>query len=401
MKKALEKISSLLAASGEIFKRKTKVQKAVTAASEPITTPRGQVPTQTAKGRKLDRFTLISWALTLLLVAVMVGGALVYKNSRPITPAPIAQPTNPSTGASPAGTQPQIDAPALAADRDGFTSISRKLQLKTNIPERERYQSITYRVSRGDAMLSIAEQFKLKSETLLYVNAQLEDNPHNLKPGMELTIPPVDGLYYTWKDGDTFESVAEKFDTTADEIINFPGNRVDLTNPKIEAGTSIMIPGGSRELDDWTKNIPTYGRGTNTGTGEINGNACGGGPVASGFGWPATSHSISGNGYGPGHLAIDIQANEGEPVFAAGSGVVTMAQGGWNYGYGNVVQIDHGNGYATVYAHLSAINVSVCTTVGQGTVIGAAGNTGNSFGAHLHFEVRYGGANINPYDIVQ
>ncbi len=54
-------------------------------------------------------------------------------------------------------------------------------------------------------MLSIAEQFKLKSETLLYVNTQLEDNPHNLKPGMELTIPPVDGLYYTWKEGDTFE----------------------------------------------------------------------------------------------------------------------------------------------------------------------------------------------------
>ena len=80
---------------------------------------------------------------------------------------------------------------------------------------------------------------------------------------------------------------------------------------------------------------------------------------------------------------------------------MTMAQGGWNYGYGNVVQIDHGNGYVTVYAHLSAINVSECTPVGQGTVIGAAGNTGNSFGAHLHFEVRIGGSNINPYDIVQ
>jgi murein DD-endopeptidase MepM/ murein hydrolase activator NlpD len=123
--------------------------------------------------------------------------------------------------------------------------------------------------------------------------------------------------------------------------------------------------------------------------------------VASGFGWPASSHNISGNGYGPGHLAIDIQANEGEPVYAAGSGVVTMAQGGWNYGYGTVVQIDHGNGYVTVYAHLSYANVSLCTPVGQGAIIGAAGNTGNSFGAHLHFEVRIGGSNVNPYSIVQ
>ncbi len=250
-------------------------------------------------------------------------------------------------------------------------------------------------------MLSIAEDYKLKSETLLYVNTQLEDNPHNLKPGMELTIPPVDGLFYTWKDGDTFESVAEKFNSTADEIINFPGNKVDLTDPKIEPGTLVMIPGGSRELRQWEQDLATNGRGASTGTGEIGGNACGGGPVASGFGWPAGSQNISGNGYGPGHLAIDIQANEGEPVYAAGSGIVTMAQGGWNYGYGNVVQIDHGNGYVTVYAHLNSINVGLCTPVGQGAIIGAAGNTGNSFGAHLHFEVRSGGANVNPYSIVQ
>lgn len=385
---------------GAKFKRNPKEPKAVPATSEPITRPRGQVATQAAKSQKADRFAIISWVVTLLLVTALLGGAVFYKNSRPTNYTPAAQPTSVPTSESSTAVQPQVSAPAMT-EGGGFSSISRKLQLKTNIPERERYESTTYRVTRGDAMLGIAEKFKLKSETLLYVNTQLEDNPHNLKPGMELTIPPVDGLYYTWKEGDTFESVAEKFYTTADEIIDFPGNRVDLTDPKIETGVTVMIPDGSRELEDWTKNIPTYGRGENTGTGEISGNACGGGPVASGFGWPATSHGISGNGYGPGHLAIDIQANEGEPVFAAGSGVVTMAQGGWNYGYGNVIQIDHGNGYVTIYAHLSAINVGLCSAVGQGTVIGAAGNTGNSFGAHLHFEVRLGGSNINPYDIVQ
>jgi murein DD-endopeptidase MepM/ murein hydrolase activator NlpD len=330
-----------------------------------------------------------------LLVTALLGGTVFYKNSRPRTYTPVAQPTSAATGEPSAASQPQVGAPVLSVDGGGFSSISRKLQLKTNIPERERYESTIYRVSRGDAMLSIAEKFKLKSETLLYVNTQLEDNPHNLKPGLELTIPPVDGLYYTWKEGDTFESVAEKFYTTADEIINFPGNRVDLTDPKIDSGKTVMVPGGSRELQNTL--IPTSG-GDSSGGGT---NACGGGPVASGFGWPASSHNISGNGYGPGHLALDIQANEGEAVFAAGSGIVTMAQGGWNYGYGNVVQIDHGNGYVTVYAHLSVINVGVCTPVGQGAVIGAAGNTGNSFGAHLHFEIRVGGSSVNPYSIVQ
>jgi murein DD-endopeptidase MepM/ murein hydrolase activator NlpD len=388
MKNPLEKFRSIFNPLG---KKLNRTSKDVSAVNEPITRPRTQAK------RKVDRYAIVSWVVTLLLVTGLLGGTVFYKNSRQTTSTLPAQPTSVAAGAA----QPQVGAPVLAAGGSGFSSITRKLQLKTNIPERERYESTFYRVSRGDAMLSIAEKFKLKSETLLYVNAQLEDNPHNLKPGMELTIPPVDGLYYTWKEGDTFETIAEKFSTTADAIISFPGNRVDLTDPKIDAGATVMIPGGLRDLRSWEQDLQTNGRGVNTGTGEIGGNVCGGGPVAAGFGWPASSHIISGNPYGPGHLGIDIQANEGDPVFAAGTGIVTMAQGGWNYGYGNVVQIDHGNGYVSVYAHLSAINVGVCTPVGQGAVIGAAGNTGNSFGAHLHFEVRIGVSNVNPFSVVQ
>src|SRR5512138_1592439 len=76
---------------------------------------------------------------------------------------------------------------------------------------------------------------------------------------------------------------------------------------------------------------------------------------------------------------------------------VTTAQGGWNYGYGNVVQIDHGNGFVTIYAHLSVISVAKCQSVTAGAPIGAAGNTGNSQGAHLHFEIRRNGSPINPW----
>ncbi len=347
---------------------------------------------------KADRFTIISWVYTILIVVTLLVSTILYKNSRPST---IIQSPLP-TAESGAG-QPQGGVPVAGSGGSGTSSILRELQLKTNIPERPRYESVIYRVTRGDAMLSIADEYKIKSETILYVNKQLEDNPHNLKPGMELTIPPVDGLYYEWQDGDTFETVAEKFDTTPEEIINFPGNRVDLTDPKIEPGTLAMIPGGSRELRNWAADLQTAGCSNNgsTGTSDFGGNACGGGPVPPEFGWPADDHSLSGNPYGPGHLGIDISAPEGSNVYAAGSGVVTMAQGGYNYGYGNVIQIDHGNGYVTVYAHLSQINIGVCTPVGQGTLIGYSGNTGNSFGAHLHFEIRIGGTNVNPYDIVQ
>ena len=390
MKILLDKVRSFFTFLGAKLTRKPKGAPAV---KEPSTQPREKL----VKG-KMDRFTIISWVVTILIVFGLLGSTVLYKNSLPNTYVPSTEPTKPPSGITPG--QPQVG-PVAAGGSDG-SFIPRKLQLKTNKPERPRYDSVVYRVSRGDAMLSIADTYKIDTDSILFANPDLGDNPHSLKPGMELTIPPVDGIYYKWKDGDTFESVAAKFDAKADDIINFSGNNIDLTNPKVKPGTEVMVPGGTRELRNWAADLQTEGRGANTGTGGANAsNVCGGGPVASGFGWPAASHNISGYGYMPSHLGLDIQANEGDPIYSAGAGIVTMAQSGWNYGYGNVVQIDHGNGYVTVYAHLSVISVGRCTPVGQGTMIGAAGSTGNAFGAHLHFEVRIGGANVNPYSIVQ
>jgi len=388
MKKILETIRSFFSSLASRFKRQPGDQQAVQSESA-ASTPH-------PKGRT-DRFTVISWTVTLILVASLLGSTILYKNA--IT-TPVV---SPSQAVSESGDGPPVSVVPANGSKDGSNYILRDLQLKTRIPERPRYQALTYRVSRGDGMWAVADKFKLKSETILYVNKDLDDNPHSLKPGMELTIPPVDGLYYEWKAGDTFETVAEEFNASVDDIINFPGNDIDLTDPKVIPGALVMIPGGSRELRNWEADLVTVSRGNDgsTGTSDFGSNACGGGAVASGFGWPADDHTLSGNPYGPGHLGIDINAPEGSNVYAAGSGVITMAQGGWNYGYGNVIQIDHGNGYVTVYAHLSQINVGVCQSVGQGTLIGLSGNTGNSFGAHLHFEIRIGGKNVNPYDIVQ
>jgi murein DD-endopeptidase MepM/ murein hydrolase activator NlpD len=96
------------------------------------------------------------------------------------------------------------------------------------------------------------------------------------------------------------------------------------------------------------------------------------------------------------HTGLDIGANSGTPIAAADAGVVSLVNFGWGGGYGNYVVITHGNGYATLYAHLSAINVSANQPVQRGQQIGAEGSTGNSTGPHLHFEIRLNGAYQNP-----
>lgn len=351
---------------------------------------------------KADRFNTISWGVTALLVAALLVSTLWWTQSGSASPSTQLEPT-----ARPDQISSNISLPTQVSSSNLSVTIPRQLQLKTVLPaDRPRLDPITYIAQQGDAMGLIAKKYNVTIDSILFSSKGVipYDNPDSLKPGMKLTIPPVDGILYKWQEGDTLQKVADEFKAKPDDILNFPGNNIDLTNPQINPGTLVMIPGGKRDLIDWASLMPTLGRVNNgsTGTSDFGGkSACGGGPVDNTFGWPANNHSISGNDYSPSHLGIDIAANQGDPIYAAAAGVVTMAQGGDNYGYGNVVQIDHGNGFVTLYAHLSQINVSVCQIVGQGQVIGLAGATGNAFGAHLHFEIRIGGVNVNPHDYVQ
>lgn len=122
-------------------------------------------------------------------------------------------------------------------------------------------------------------------------------------------------------------------------------------------------------------------------------------PSASGLIWPVDGvlTSTFGPRWGSSHEGIDISAAEGTPIRAADSGTVillqTEAESG---GYGNYTCVDHGNSLSTCYAHQSGFNTSAGASVEQGEVIGYVGNTGNSFGAHLHFEVRINGAATDP-----
>jgi murein DD-endopeptidase MepM/ murein hydrolase activator NlpD len=119
-------------------------------------------------------------------------------------------------------------------------------------------------------------------------------------------------------------------------------------------------------------------------------------PSAAGLIWPVSGPVTSPFGYRWGrlHAGIDIAAPYGTPIHAAAAGTVVLA--GWTGGYGNYTCIDHGGGLATCYGHQSSYAVSTGAVVGQGQVIGYVGNTGHSFGAHLHFEVRINGNPVDP-----
>jgi LysM repeat protein len=333
---------------------------------------------------------IIACAAALLMAYRMVHGRAGSAAVLPAVQSPLRFDAAPSD-------LPSLPTPTLFA-------VERRPQAHTTIPQRARQDVTEYTVQKGDSVFEIAKKFNLKPETVLWSNyAQLKDSPDMISVGMELRIPPVDGLLYQWQPGDSLQSVASQFKTDAQSIINWPGNGLDLIDPQVKEGALLIVPGGQREFRQWI--IPTIPRGAaGVAASVYGGGACTGsfegGAMGTGtFIWPAGNHFLSGNDYWPGHLAIDIAAGAGTPLVAADAGVVVFA--GWaNGGYGNTVMIDHGNGYQTLYAHMDSVNVHCGQSVNQGGTIGMAGTTGNSTGVHLHFEVRYMGGFVSPWTVL-
>ena len=279
--------------------------------------------------------------------------------------------------------------------------IVRLPETHTEVKTKLRPTAVEYTVEQGDAIFRIATRYDITPETLLWANyGTLQDNVHFLAVGQTLTIPPTNGIWYEWQENDTLQSVADKYKAEVDDIKLWFGNKLDLANPVVTPGTEIMIPGGEREMQQWV--VPTIAVGRSGTISTIEGpGSCtltDYGLFGSGyFTWPADNHYLSGNDYWSGHLAIDIAAGEGAPIYAADSGLVVYA--GWiSGGYGNMIMIDHGNGYQTLYAHMSALATSCGNSVFQGQTIGYSGMTGGtSTGPHLHFEIRYLGGFVNPW----
>jgi len=260
-------------------------------------------------------------------------------------------------------------------------AIARLAQPHTIIPERPRLDVVTYTVQAGDTVQSIAALFSLQPTTIIWANPAIEDAPDLLRIGQEVTILPIDGAYHKVAEDDTLESIAKEYKVEPDAITTCEYNPPELSDHSIiKEGMWLIVPGGEKPyvpkvVTTYAGSVPEGARGTGR------------------FQWPVLGRITQGYWYG--HRAIDIGAPTGSAVLVADGGFVSFA--GWtDVGYGYLIVIDHANGFATYYAHLSNIYVFEGQAVERGQVIGAVGSTGWSTGPHLHFEVRYHGMQQNP-----
>jgi len=342
---------------------------------------------------------IVTWVIALLMVVFMGFSLYRYFSGKSLL-ALFRGLSKPTASAQSPSTMPQY-VPAKS-----YSAVEPKSEPDTVLPTGSRQNVMDYEVISGDTLFGIAERYELEPESILWANYKtLKDDPHLISLGVRLKIPPVDGILYEWKEGDKLDHIAGLYKVSVDDILLYPVNNLDITNPIIEPGTLIMIPGGYRDLEqDWI--VPIVAGDVIGGTtAKIAGpGSCSPSAIAYGtysFAWPAPyPGQVSGNDYWGGHPAIDAMCYEGDAVFASDSGVVIYA-GPISGGYGNMIAIDHMNGYITIYAHLSNWYVSCGQVVGQGKVIGACGSTGNSTGAHLHFEIRQNGGYINPWHVLQ
>lgn len=272
-----------------------------------------------------------------------------------------------------------------------------------------REEIIAYEVQPLDSIFSIAEQFEISPETILWTNRYLiGDTPDGIYPGQKLIILPEDGVYHAWLYGEGMNGVSSGYGVTPQDILNEPINQLDeqeigdLSLPRIMTGTFLYIPGGRGSIPSWVSVVTDPGSGEHPNVSYLGAYACNTTAWITGSGLfqlPTNTRLISGYEYNPPvHNGLDYDGETGDSLYAVDHGVVIYS--GWSdRGYGNTIVIDHGNGYLSLYAHLmdGGFAVSCGQIVYGGATIGYMGSTGNSTGSHLHFELRYNGSPVNPH----
>lgn len=311
---------------------------------------------------------------------------------------PDALPTlSPQGAAALLSTPPQ---PAMARE-SGIRVLRNPYDPFTIIPDRPRSEVIEHIVSEGDTIFGLAEFYGLQPETIAWSNDRSIIG--QLRPGRAVNILPVDGVYHQAIGGDTVASIAARYRVDPYDILDSEYNSLFGISPDavLPSGTWIVVPGGQREQIAWNPVVEREGGSVSQSGGNFvsfatgEPGSCGRVPNSSGTFWgmPLTNYSWV-RGFTSFHTGVDLAAPIGTPVQAANGGVVIFA--GWNsWGYGNTVVLSHGP-ISTLYGHMSSINVRCGQIVSTGQVIGAVGNTGNSSGPHLHFEIRYLDQPQNP-----
>ncbi len=239
----------------------------------------------------------------------------------------------------------------------------------------------TFVIESGDSLYSISARFGLNVSTLLWAN---DLNLQSLiRPGQKITIPPTDGVLYKVKSGDTVSSIAKKYSADADKMIAF-NNLADANDLVI--GETLMVPGGKVAAPVIRRTAPVRSL--------FKGGVAGGGGLL----WPTDWRVIT-QYYGWRHTGLDVDGDYSTFSYASAAGTVTYS--GWLGGYGLMVDVDHGSGLKTRYAHHSKNFVKVGDTVAAGQALAQTGSTGRSTGTHLHFEVFRNGKRQNPLDYIR
>jgi murein DD-endopeptidase MepM/ murein hydrolase activator NlpD len=231
----------------------------------------------------------------------------------------------------------------------------------------------THTVAAGETLGAIAELYQVDVDTLLSANPDIGETIH---PGEQLLILPRKGLLHTVDVGDTLWRIAHLYNVEIAAIIDANAKQ----NEQLAIGEKLFIPDGKRPSR--SSDIPVS-RGNITR-----------------FIWPTQGELSSPFGYRWGrlHAGIDIANDIGTSVRVAMAGRVSYV--GWYGGYGYVVMVEHGQGYDTLYGHLSDYVVAKGQHVQTGQLIAHIGNTGDSTGPHLHFEVHKDGQPINPVGLL-
>jgi len=281
---------------------------------------------------------------------------------------------------------------------DGFLMKSSSL---TQQGGRRAYsEAVAYKVKEGDSLERLAQRYKISKETLAWANNLREGA--TIHPGDELVILPVDGVLHTVKAGQTLLGIAELYDIPAEAI----AQQNKIKGSFLMAGQELIVPGGKPIV---TKPVVVAAATSSkaavkTGNGRTPPPAkpmeeITTAPTSGVLQKPCSGKCFITQYFNASHYALDLQEKGGGPIFAAEAGTVIRAEYGWNGGFGNVIEIDHGNDLVTLYAHNKELYVKTGDQVQRGQLIAAMGNTGLVYGAtgiHIHFEVRVKGVKKNP-----
>ncbi|MBT3292635.1 peptidoglycan DD-metalloendopeptidase family protein [Candidatus Peregrinibacteria bacterium] len=266
-------------------------------------------------------------------------------------------------------------------------------------------------VKDGENLEKLANRYSISTDTIRWANDIGKNDP--IHPEDEIVILPVDGVLHTVKRGQTLSRIAQLYQIDSGEILK----QNSLESEFILAGQDLIIPDASPIIGE-----PTMVASVEAPVAAVTTSNEDRAPkqpdpepeaavvhTASEIVMADRTHGVLQKPcsdecfitqyYHGSHFALDLQERGGGNIYASEAGTVIRADYGWNGGYGNVIEIDHGNDLITLYAHNKKLNVKVGDRVSRGTKIADMGNTGLVYGKtgiHTHFEVRIKGVKKNP-----